>query len=134
MNSIRCKSCGLSNFPADVECRRCGYSFVQTRKKKAGKRPRRFSIGSLLMITAVLAVVYYFYNGVQNSMAEIDSAEAKRVASQLAPKPEQKGLSRSQSDQQRSGAYGNAVKNSPSLNAHQKHIQDTEKAMQQASK
>ena len=134
MNSIKCKNCGLSNFSVETECRRCGYSFIQTRKRTVGKRPRRFSIWSLMMIAAILGVVYYFYNGVQNSMAEIDAAEAKRAASQLAPKPEQKGLSRTQSDQQRSGTYGNAVKNSPSLNAHQKHIQETEKAMQQASK
>ena len=134
MNSIKCKNCGLNNFSVESECRRCGQSFTQPRRKKAGKRPRRFGITSLLMIAAVLGVVYYFYTGVQSSMAEIDAAEAKRVASQPELKPEQKGLSRSQSDQQRSGAYGNAVKNSPSLNAHQKHIQETEKAMEQAGK
>ena len=133
MNSIKCKNCGLNNFSVESDCRRCGYSFIQPRRK-TGKRPRRFSIWSLMMISAILGVVYYFYNGVQNSMAEIDSAEAKRVASQPELKPEQKGLSRSQSDQQRSGTYGNAVKNSPSLNAHQKHIQETEKAMQQAAR
>ena len=85
-----------------------------------------------MMIAAILGVVYYFYNGVQNSMAEIDAAEAKRVASQPAS-GQSRGLSRSQQDRQRAGSFGNAVKNSESLNAHQKQIQQTEKAMQQVS-
>ena len=132
MNSIKCKNCGLSNFSVETECRRCGQSFIQAPKKKVGRRPRRFSIWSLLMIAAILSVVYYFYNGVQDSMAEIDASEAKRVASQPAPQ-QPAGLSRSEQDRQRAGSYGNAVKNSQSLNAHQQHINQTEKAMQQVS-
>ena len=85
------------------------------------------------MIAAVLAVVYYFYSGVQTSVDQISADESKRVASQPAPKPEQQGLSRTQYDQQRAGTYADAVRNSSSLNAHQQRVQDTEKAVQQLS-
>lgn len=133
MNSIKCKSCGLSNFPTDVECRRCGYSFVQATLKRKQRPPRRFSIWSLLMIAAVLGVVYYFYSGVQNSMNEIQAQEAKRIASQPVQSKPTPGLSRSQSDRQRAGHYGDAVRNSQGLNAHEQRTRDTEKALEQVS-
>jgi ribosomal protein L37E len=133
MNSIKCKSCGLKNFPSDFECRRCGHSFVVEQKKSAQRPPRRFSVFSLLVIVFVLGLVYYFYNGVQGTMGEINSNEAKRVQSQPKERPATPGLSRSEYDRQRSGHYGDAVKNSPSLEAHKAHIKETEKAMQQVS-
>lgn len=132
MNSIKCNNCGLKNFASDIECRRCGFSFVQAALKKRQRPPRRFSIWSLLMIAGVLGVVYYFYSGVQTSVDEITASEAKRVASQPAAQPTQ-GLSRTQHDQQRAGHYGDAVKNSQSLNAHQKRVEETEKTVQQLS-
>ena len=84
------------------------------------------------MIALVVGVVYYFYNGVQTSMDEIQASEMKRVASQPSPQASP-GLSRTQYDQQRTGHYGDAVKNSDSLKAHQKRVEDTEKAVQQIS-
>jgi hypothetical protein len=132
MNSIKCKSCGLKNFSSDVECRRCGHSFVVEQKKQSHKQPRRFSFGSLLMIALVLGVVYYFYSGVEGTMEEIDASEAKRLQSQPKQQPAQ-GLSRTEQDRQRSGHFGDAVKSSQSLGAHNQHIKDTEKAMQQVS-
>lgn len=84
------------------------------------------------MIAAVLCVVYYFYDGVRTSMDEVSASEAKRVASQPVAQPTQ-GLSRTQHDQKRAGHYGDAVKNSQSLNAHQKRVEETEKAVQQLS-
>lgn len=133
MNSKKCKNCGLTNFPNDLECRRCGLIFVRDAPKKRQGSPARFSVWSLLMIAAVLGVVYYFYTGVQASMDEIDRNEAKRLATQPPPKPEQQGLSRTQYDQQRAGTYADAVKNSASLNAHQKRVEETEKAVKQLS-
>ncbi len=132
MNSIRCKNCGLKNFPLDTECKRCGYSFVAYPRRK-GKKPRRFSVWSLLMIAMVLGVVYYFYDGVQRSMQELDENEMRRVASQQKLRTSDTGLSRSQSDQRRSGTYGDAVRNSSSLDAHQQRVNQTEKALQQVS-
>ena len=132
MNSIRCKNCGLKNFPLDPECKRCGYSFVAYRRKR-GKKPRRFSVWSLLMITIVLGLVYYFYDGVRQSMAEIEANEAKRIATQTKTRSADAGLSRSQSDQRRAGSFGDAVKNSSSLDAHQQRVNQTEKALQQVS-
>ena len=133
MNSIQCKNCGLKNFATDVECRRCGYSFVVEQKKKAQRPPRRFSVWSLLMIAFVLGLGYYFYNGVQGTTEEINANEAKRVGSQPAERPAAPGLSRTKYDQQRAGHYGDAVKNSPALNAHEQRVRDTEKAVQQVS-
>ena len=84
------------------------------------------------MIGLVLGLVYYFYSGVEGTMEEIEASEAKRIQSQAKQRPAA-GLSRSEQDRQRSGHYGDAVKNSPSLGAHNQHIKDTEKAMQQVS-
>lgn len=85
------------------------------------------------MIAFVAGLVYYFYHGVQVQMQEIDLDEVKRTQSQPKERPATPGLSRSQYDRQRAGTYGDAVKNSPGLGAHNQHIKDTEKAIQQAS-
>lgn len=133
MNSIKCQNCGLTNFSSEIECRRCAYQFAPVVKKsKREKRPRNFSLSSLLLVASVGGLVYYFFAGTQDSMDEINANEAKRVASQPAVQPAA-GLSRTQYDQQRAGTYGNAVANSASLQAHQQHVDDTQKTMQQIS-
>jgi hypothetical protein len=86
------------------------------------------------MIAIVCGVVYYFYTGVQAKMDEIQADEAKRLASQNPIQKKDQGLSRSEQDQRRSGTYGDAVKNSESIQQHNEHIKETEKAMQDASK
>ena len=85
------------------------------------------------MIALIVGVVYYFYNGVEKEMEAINADEAKRNASQPSQRPVAPGTSRNQYDQQRAGRYGNAVSNSSSLGAHNQHIKETEKAMQQVS-
>src|SRR5215208_8285589 len=110
MNSIKCKSCGLKNFSSDIECRRCGHSFVVDHNKKSQRPPRRFSMWSVLMIGFVLGLVYYFYNGVQGTMEEINANDVKRVESQPKEHSESPGLSRSENDRRRAGHYGDAVK------------------------
>ena len=132
MNSIKCKNCGLKNFSSDVECRRCGHPFMEVKKKKV-RRPSRFSVWSFLPIVVALGFVYYFYSGVQGTMEEINANEAQRIATQPAERPSSPGLSRTKYDQQRSGHYGEAVKNSQSLKAHEQRTKDTEKAIQQIS-
>ncbi|MEO8572402.1 MAG: hypothetical protein ABI481_00410 [Pyrinomonadaceae bacterium] len=133
MNSIKCKNCGLSNFSTDVECRRCGYSFTKGSKAKSEKAPRSYSLSSLLMLASLALVVYYFYSGAQDSIEKVNTNDAKRVASQPAERPVTPGLSRTQYDQQKAGTYGDAVRNSSSLGAHQQHIDDSQKMMQQIS-
>ena len=83
------------------------------------------------MIAIVAGIAYYLYTSVMGSVDEVNANEVKRVASQ--PVDPAAGLSRTKADQQRAGHYGNAVSNSPSLNAHQKHIDETQKAMQQVT-
>ena len=133
MNSLKCSNCGLTNFPDVFDCRRCGESLFSPhqQKKRVGQAQRWFSVWSLLMIAIVVGIVYYFYNGVQTSMQELELDEQKRQASQ--PRVQPAGLSRSQAEQQRSGSYGNLVGNSQSLKEHQKHIDETQKIMNQVS-
>src|SRR5688500_1732596 len=131
MNSIKCKNCGLKNFTADVECRRCGLSFVRPTEKRRDQSPRGFSLMTPLMIALAAGVFYYFYSGVQNSVEEVNANEAKRVASQPAARPGTQGLSRTEYDRQKAGTYGDAVKNSPGLNAHQQRVNQTERAVQE---
>ena len=133
MKSIKCKNCGLSNFSTEPECRRCGYSFLTASKTKSEKTPRSFSLSSLLMVAVVGGLIYYFYSGTQDSLEKVNANDAKRVASQPAERPVTPGLSRTQYDQQKAGTYGDAVKNSSSLGAHEKHIDDSQKMMQQIS-
>ena len=133
MNSIKCNNCGLTNFADVFDCRRCGQSLIssQPKQKRVGKKPRPFSVWSLLMVAIVVGIVYYFYHGVQTSMQELEFEEEKRIATQ--PRAQPGGLSRSQVQQQRTGTYGNLVSNSQSLKDHQKHIDETQKAMNQVS-
>jgi hypothetical protein len=106
--------------------------FVASPRRRE-KRPGRFSVWSLLPIVAVLALVYYFYSGVQGSMEEVQRNEAKRIAEQPKERPAAPGLSRTQYDQQRSGHYGDAIKNSNGLKSHEQRTRDTEKAIEQIS-
>ena len=85
------------------------------------------------MITVVGALAYYFFTGTEESIKQVNADEAKRVASQPAERPLAPGLSRSEYDRKKSQTYGDAVRGSQSLAEHNKHIQQTEKAMQQAS-
>ena len=133
MNSVKCQSCGLTNFSSEVECRRCGFQFGGSKKTKTEKPPRSFSYSTLVLVAAVAGLAYYFFGGVTESVDEVNAKEAKRVASQPDERPATPGLSRTEYDRQRSGHYGDAVKNSPSLNAHQQRVKDTEKAVQQIS-
>lgn len=133
MNSIKCKNCGLSNFANDSECRRCGHNFLSTAKAKKEKTPSRFGLSSLLLFAAIGGLAYWVYTGTQGSIDKVNANDAKRVASQPAERPLAPGLSRTQYDQQKAGTYGDAVKNSSSLEAHQQHINDSQKMMQQIS-
>jgi hypothetical protein len=134
MNSIKCNSCGLKNFSSDLQCRRCGLFLEQAFTPRATTvRPRRFSIWSVLMIALVGGVFYYFYVGIQASVEEVGQSEQRRLSKQAPAAPGTPGLSRTKADQQRAGSYGAAVANSESLGAHNQHIKDTEKAMQQVS-
>lgn len=133
MNSIKCKNCGLKNFSSDEECRRCGFSFLTPAKSKREKTPRSFSLWSVVMVALAGGLAYYVFVGTEKSVEHINANDAKRVASQPGERPVAPGLSRSEYDRQKSMTYGQAVKNSSSLSAHQQHIDQTEKTMQQIS-
>ena len=130
MNSIKCKQCGLSNFSSEVECLRCGNLLREPVKR--GKRPARFSLPGILMITFLGALAYFIYNGAQASIEHVGANDVRRVAAQPTTQPGN-GFPRSEADQRRAGHVGDAVKNSASLKAHQQHVNQTEKTMQQIS-
>ena len=132
MNSIKCKNCGLSNFISEAECRRCGNSFLKSTKAKAEKTPSRFSLSSLLFLALLAGLAYFVYSGTQDSVNQVNADEARRIASQPAEQP-LGGSSRSEYERKKTGTYGDAVKGSSSLSAHQKHIDETQKTMQQIS-
>ena len=134
MNSLKCSNCGLTNFPDVFDCRRCGESLFSTRQqKKRTQTPRWLSVWSLLMIALVLGVVYYFYQGVQREMEEIDVNEAQRMSKQPKERPLTSGQSRAEYDRQRAAESGNAVTNSQGLKTAQRHNAVTQAAMQQVS-
>ena len=133
MNSIKCKNCGLNNFPTDPECRRCGFSFLKTQKPKKEKTPSSFSILTLAPLLVIGAVAYYFYAGTAESIDKVNANEAKRVASQPEERRLLPGASRTEYDRRRSQSYGDAVRGSKSLAEHNKRVQESEKMMQQIS-
>jgi hypothetical protein len=131
MSSTKCKTCGLFNFEFDDTCRRCGSSLIrQANKSKAG-RPRRFSISGLVIVAFVAGFAYYAYHGLQKEADEIYANEMKRVEQQKSDRTA--GLSRSEYEKQRSGAYGTAIQNSNSLAAHDERIRETQRMMQTAA-
>ena len=128
MSSIKCSNCGLTNF-ADAEfCTRCRLPFNFRAKTKTERRGPRISLVSLLAFSVVAIIVYYMIGGFEQSMNDINAAEANRAASQ-ARQPDA-GLSRTEYDQKRAAAYGSAVQNSNSLGEAQKHNEDINKMMQ----
>ena len=101
MNSIKCKNCGLTNFPNDPECRRCRYSFLKAAKTKDKKIRGGFSIWTLLMLALFGGLAYYFYSGTQSAMKQVNANEAKRAASEPEERPLAPGLSRTEYDRKK---------------------------------
>ncbi|MEO8041013.1 MAG: hypothetical protein ABI646_00260, partial [Acidobacteriota bacterium] len=68
MNSIKCKNCGLNNFSSEAECRRCGFSFSKPAKPRREKKPRSFSLSTLLIVALLGGLAYYVFVGTENSI------------------------------------------------------------------
>lgn len=133
MNSIKCKKCGLSNFPSEVECRRCRAPIADAAaKRRVEKKPCRFGVLSIASFGLVAGLLYYSYNGVRNSMSEINSTETNRLASQPVQK-QTPGLSRTEYDRKRAGQVGNLLKDNPSFAAQKQHDEETQKLIQSVS-
>ncbi len=125
MSSVRCKHCGLSNFPHEDECTRCGNWL--SKPKKHDKPPRRFSFFSLIAFAVVGVIVYYAFSDFQKSMDQINKNEAERIATEAKDNPNR--LSKSEYERQRAAQFGSAVKNSNNLSEAQKHNNETQKAL-----
>ena len=133
MNSTKCKSCSLSNFATDAECRRCGrpLHFQEVKGHRSGS-PRGFSIVSLLIFAAIAVGVYYMFSGVKDSVAQADADEANRVAVE-AERQRAVRLSRGEEDKQRAQRVANAVNISPALAEHKKQTEERQKMIEQAT-
>jgi len=131
MSNIKCTNCGLPNFAYEDACKRCGSSLTRQINKSRAKRPRRFSLSSVLIVVFVAGFAYYAYNGMQQSADEVWAGEQQRLAEQK--KDKNAGLSRTEYEKSRSTAYGSSIQSSNSFAAHNQHIQQTEQLMQQAS-
>jgi len=125
MSSVRCKQCGLANFPHENECARCGNWLSKPIKKD--RPPRRFSLFSLVAFGVVAIIVYYAFGDFQKSMEEINKNEAQRLATEAKDNPTR--LSRSDYQQQRSSQFSSAIKNSNNLSEAKKHNDETQKAL-----
>ena len=128
MSSVRCKNCGLSNFPHEDECARCGNWLSKPKKKE--KTPRRFSLFSLVAFGVVGVIVYYAFGDFQKYMEEINNNEANRLATEAKDNPNR--LSKSEYERQRAAQYSKAVANSGDLNEAKKRDAQTQKAMKAA--
>jgi len=128
MGSIKCKSCGLTNFVDAEFCTRCRLPFNNWTNTKIEKHQPRISLVSLLAFAVVAVIVYYMIGGFEKSMNDINAAETNRAASQ--PRQPDAGLSRTEYDQKRAAQYGSAVQNSNSLAEAQKHNAEINKMMQ----
>lgn len=131
MNSVKCPSCHLVNLETDFSCRRCGSDLHPSASRYATPTPRKkgVSIFSIILIGAVIAFVTWAYTNVQKQMSEI---EAERLATQPAANG-QGFTTRREAQQQRIGAYANAVQNAPALTEHEKRVRETEKLVQNTS-
>jgi len=124
MSSIKCKNCGLTNFPDANACSRCGNPFIRRSKEQKSRKP---SIFALIAFGVVAVIAYYAFGGFEQSMNQVNAVEANRIASQ--PKQQDAGLSRTEYDQKHAGQYGSAIQNSNSLSENQKHNDEIQKAM-----
>ena len=130
MNSVRCRKCGLANFAEAIHCGRCSAQLYSTSPQKKEKRPRRFSIISLAIYAGLIYGGYYLYQDAKRSIEEVNNNDAYRAGAQV---PQKAGPLRKEQDRQHASSYGNAVKDSSSLEAKRKQEEQTKKAMEQAS-
>src|SRR6186713_1077575 len=118
MNSIKCKNCGLSNFASDFECRRCGFALLSAPKSKKEKRPRSWSLGTLLMITIIGGLAYYVFTGTEESIKQVTNEQNNRGGAKPAERPLAPGSTRNEYDRQKTQTYAGAVRDSKSLSDH----------------
>ena len=133
MNSIKCSTCGLSNFAGEPQCRRCSAQLQHSTSLRKEKRPRRFSVISIALYAALIFGGYHLYLGAKASIEEVNTNDIYRVGTQPPQKPQQARISRNEQDRQHAIQVGSALKDSPALQAKRKQEEETQKAIQQAS-
>ena len=133
MNRIKCSGCGLVNGPSEITCGRCG---AETGKRKAAKGPRSPReaakksswIYTILFLALLASAATYLFKGVEKSYDQEKAVELNRAAAQ-SNKPGQEPKSRTEFEQKQTGAYKNAIQNSPGLGESRKHLDEVNKLM-----
>ena len=85
------------------------------------------------MITIIGGLAYYVFTGTEESIKQVTNEQNNRAGAKPGERPLAPGLSRNEYDRQKTQTYAGAVRDSKSLSEHNKHIQETEKMMQQIS-
>ena len=83
------------------------------------------------MVTIVGALAYYVFTGTEESIKQVTAEQTNRAGSKPAERPLAPGATRTEYDRQKTQTYAGAVRDSQSLADHNKHIQETDKMMQQ---
>lgn len=123
----------MPNFPTDGNCRRCSAQLFSGSPIKLEKRPRRFSVISLVIYAALIFGGYHLYQEAKRSVEDVDKSEAFRVGMQAPVKPQQAGLSRTEQDRQRAKQFADNLKDNPSFKAKRQQEEQTQKAIEHAS-
>lgn len=132
MNSVKCKTCGLTNFASENNCKRCGGELVISRHASTGStcRTNGLPLGKLGFFAVLAVAGYFFYSTyfVSSSDPAEQISNSTRL-SDLKTSPE----TRAELDRQRSQRIANAVGAAPGLNAHESRTRETDRLMNQIS-
>lgn len=131
MNSIKCKSCGLSNFSSEEACRRCGNGLHNTSASKSASPSSARSYLPIVLVLGVLAAGYYFYSSSDKAITSAETPVAKQPTVKT-PEPLQ-GQTRMEHDRQRAANVGDAIRQNPGLEAQKKQQEETQRIMQQVA-
>ncbi len=128
MNAIKCRNCHLVNHASLYVCQRCGFELTETVRKPSGRQKAPSSGLSLplkLALAALAGFVAYSYFG-----GELSPVPNTTTAGHATAQPQPTLSLRSEYEQRQTGAYKNAIQNSPGLAQSQKRLEETQKLMQ----
>ena len=133
MTSIKCTSCGLTNFATEEQCKRCGAilgfgDFAATRESSA--MPRRISLGKPILLVVFAFGGYYVYSNYLSTPAK-PKPKAENATKMSDIEPSQQ--TRSEMEKERTKRIATAVGAAPGLNAHETRTKETDRLMNSVS-
>jgi hypothetical protein len=133
MNSIKCTSCGLTNFATEEQCKRCGAAlgfgdFASTRESTS--MPRRIMLGRPILLLILAFGGYYVYTNYLSAPAK-PMPQKLNAATISDINPSQQ--TRSEMEKERTKRIATAVGAAPGLNAHETRTKETDRLMNSVS-